>query len=201
MDIFDTRQNLFDTMAVLEFISDSSGKILLPNVPMHVDEKVIPMVRNKDRYQYVARQFSNKFLKWYVIALIHEMEGEQNFNTYLGNGQSIQHITTIVPKGRGPFKNFEAGAIDALNIQRTNNKDISTVGKLLYFFESYNGFGYKKTNTPYLWSGSNQYIKGKYVKDGIYDPNYVSTQIGIALMFKRLVELGAVTLTPTGGHS
>jgi len=46
-----------------------------------------------------------------------------------------------------------------------------------------------------LWSFSNHYTKGKYVKDGVFDPNAVSQQVGSALVLKRLVERGAAVLT------
>ncbi len=150
------------------------------------------MISNKERYASIAKHFSNHNLKWYVISCIHELEAEQNFSKYLGNGQDLNKVTTIVPKGRGPFSTFEDGAIDALNLQGANGVDMSTVGKLLFFLEGYNGYGYTmyhNINSPYLWSGSNQYTKGKYVEDGKWDPNAVSTQIGVALLLKRLQEL------------
>ena len=68
--------------------------------------------------------------------------------------------------------------------------------RVLYRWEQYNGFGYhwRDAKTPYLWSFSNHYVKGKYVSDGRYDPNYVSQQCGAAVTLKALVEAGAVQL-------
>jgi lysozyme family protein len=67
---------------------------------------------------------------------------------------------------------------------------------MLYRWETYNGFGYhwRNTKTPYLWSFSNHYVKGKYVSDGRWDPNYVSQQCGAAITLKALVETGTVSL-------
>ena len=48
--------------------------------------------------------------------------------------------------------------------------------------------GYKKKGVPnpYLWSFTTEYIKGKYVADGRYDPNAVSKQPGVAAIMKDL---------------
>lgn len=185
MNKIETRQHLFDTMTINQ------------NAIGRVEATVENMIKNRDRYAEVARHFSNKDLKWYVVACIHALEGELNFNTYLGNGQSIHKITTIVPKGRGPFKNFEEGAIDALKLQGANGVDMSSIGALLYFLEGYNGYGYEKyhqndeewVNSPYLWAGSNHYQRGKYTSDGKWNAKYVSDQIGVALLLKRLKDL------------
>jgi lysozyme family protein len=103
-----------------------------------------------------------------------------------------------VPKGR-PLRNlqvgekaytFEESAVDALLMKDLDKKTNWTIGKILERFENYNGTGYREyhpsVNTPYLWSGTNHYIKGKYVKDGKYDSNAVSKQIGVAILIKKL---------------
>src|SRR5258708_27281051 len=51
---------------------------------------------------------------WWFIAVVHEREGAQKWDTFLGNGQSLSRKTTIIPKGRGPFNTWEDGAVDAL---------------------------------------------------------------------------------------
>ena len=54
------------------------------------------------------------------MVLRHYRESNFNFDTYLGNGQSLARVTTIVPKGRGPFTGPDAfinGAIDALRLE------------------------------------------------------------------------------------
>ena len=63
-------------------------------------------------------------------------------------------------------------------------------------WERYNGLGYRKfnINSPYLWSYTNQYSKGKFVADGKFDANAVSAQCGAAAMLRELVNRGAVTL-------
>jgi len=61
---------------------------------------------------------------------------------------------------------------------------------LLFAFESYNGFGSRRNgiNTPYLWSFSNHYTKGKFIRDHVFDPEAVSDQAGAAVLLRRINE-------------
>lgn len=151
--------------------------------------KVEKMKSNSERYAAIASTFINPGLKWWLIAVIHEMECTQDFTKYLGNGQDLNKVTTIVPKGRGPFGSFEEGAIDALKLQGADKITDWSLGNVLTFLEGYNGFGYEKYHnmpSPYLWAGSNWYTKGKYTSDGKFDSEAVSNQIGVALLLKSL---------------
>jgi lysozyme family protein len=53
--------------------------------------------------------------------------------------------------------------------------------------------GYRRRGvpSPYLWSFSNLYTKGKFVADGHFDANAVSAQCGAAVMLKALQGQGA----------
>jgi len=184
------RKQLFDSMVVHQNITDSKGRILLSDVPGVIDRRTGMMLQNKLRYEAIAHKFPNP-IRWFHIALLHEMECEQNFNCYLGNGQIFWKKTTIVPKGRGPFSSFEKGAIDAIRFDRLNKVQDWSIGNTLYILEGFNGYGYAKyrgINSPYLWSGSNKYVSGKYISDNVYSRTAVSTQIGIALLMKKLFE-------------
>jgi lysozyme family protein len=48
--------------------------------------------------------------------------------------------------------------------------------------------------SPYLWSGSQHYTSGKFVADGTFDPDAVSKQSGAAVILRRMVDQGAVSL-------
>lgn len=188
------RQNLFDTMSLREKIVSLNGVVLVPDVAKTLQKKVDRILEHKDRYLAVAHKFSNPGLKWWLIAVIHEMECSLDFTKYLGNGQSIHIKTTIVPKGRGPFETWEEGAIDAIDLKHLNDVTDWSMGSVLYILEGYNGYGYnylkepnKPINSPYLWSSTNHYTSGKYVKDGIYNANTVSTQIGVAPLLQKLI--------------
>lgn len=138
----------------------------------------------KARYKAVEARTG---VPWFVIAVIHQRESSGDFYGVLHNGQKIigtGRKTTLVPKGRGPFSSWEEAAIDALtkcHPYAARNKDWS-IGGALALLERYNGLGYanRKLPSPYLWAGTNQYVKGKYVADGKFDPNVIDSQLGCA---------------------
>ena len=94
---------------------------------------------------------------------------------------------------RGPFASWEAAAIDALvkcPPYLARHRDWS-IAAALTALETYNGIGYAARGlpSPYLWSGTNQYRAGKYVRDGVYDPGKVDPQLGCAALMVALMEL------------
>jgi lysozyme family protein len=48
--------------------------------------------------------------------------------------------------------------------------------------------------TPYLWSFSNHYERGKFVADGKFSSTARSQQCGAAVMLKLLAEAGEIKL-------
>lgn len=162
---------------------------------------------NRRRYEAVAKTLAaaGYNIPWWFIAVTHYREagldknGNPRWDTYLGNGQSLKRKTTIVPKGRGPFNSWEEGAVDALVYAppyAAKNKDWS-IGGALAKIEEYNGLGYAGMDkpSPYVWAGTDQYDKGKYVADHVYDPNHVDTQLGCAGILKFM---GVFKTAPTG---
>lgn len=139
----------------------------------------------KARYQKVEKITG---VPWWFIAVVHQREASQNWSTQLGQGDPLSKKSTHIPKGRGPFKTWEEGAVDALvNCApfAARNKDWS-IGGSLAMLEKYNGLGYynKGVPSPYIWAGTNQYTSGKYVADGVYNPSAVDTQLGCAGLLK-----------------
>ena len=167
-----------------------------------VNQMAARIVANRGRYQAVAKPLG---IPWYVVALIHSLEAGGNFSTHLHNGDPLTARTTRVPAGRPstgrpPFT-WEESAIDALTMQGLPKwKDWSAPG-VLYKLEAYNGFGYRDhhpdVNTPYLWSFTNHYSRGKYVADGSFSASAVSDQCGAGALLRRLAEIGAVQLGRT----
>jgi lysozyme family protein len=138
---------------------------------------------------------------WWFIAVTHYRESNQNWRGSLAQGDPWNRVSTHVPKGRGPFKSWEEAAVDALvkcSPYAARNKDWS-IGGALAMLEKYNGLGYanKGLPSPYLWAGTNQYSRGKYVADGVFDPNHVDTQLGVAGLLKRMNIFGIPTSKPT----
>lgn len=125
---------------------------------------------------------------WFVIAAIHNLEGGVSFNKQLLNGEDWRKVTTLVPKGRGPWKSWEESAVEGLrNLRNTMGL---TIPALLEKCERHNGLGYYRMGrtSPYLWSMTNHYSTGKYVADGKFDPSAISRQVGAAALILMLIE-------------
>lgn len=146
---------------------------------------------NKPRYEAVVLSLANGMPYWFV-GIIHFMEGGGKFTTHLHNGDPLKEKTVNVPKGRpllgNPPYSWEESAIDALTYMKYDKVTDWGIQNCLDLFERYNGLAYKKKRlqSPYLWSYTQFYTKGKYVKDGKYDPNAVSKQPGVAAIMKEL---------------
>ncbi len=139
---------------------------------------------------------------WAMVAVIHYLECSSDFSKHLHNGDPLTGYTVKFPPnrpqnaGKPPFT-WEVSAVDAMRYQQFDKKQNWTLPEVLHELEAYNGFGYhnnKKGNTPYLWSYSNLYTKGKYVRDFKYDANVVSAQIGAAVLLKRMEQRGLIYL-------
>jgi len=161
------------------------------SVRQHDVEKIRDeIISNKIRYQSVE---STTSVPWYVISVIHCLEGSLNFKTHLHNGDSLSAKTIHVPKGRPlgtpPFT-WEGSAEDALKFDNMTSVSKWTLSKILFKLEGFNGFGYRTKHpevlTPYLWSFSQHYSKGKFVQDGKYDSDAVSKQCGAAVILKLM---------------
>ena len=154
---------------------------------------------NRLRYEQVEQATK---VPWFVVATIHSLEGSLNFKTHLHNGDPLTARTVHVPKGRPlgkpPFT-WEESAIDALQFDGLTTVTKWTLPMILFKLEGFNGFGYRTRHpevlTPYLWSFTNHYQKGKFVADGKFDPNAVSKQCGGAAILKALSLDGTIDIS------
>jgi lysozyme family protein len=130
---------------------------------------------------------------WYVVGLIHGLECDFNFRQHLHNGDSLQHRTVNEPTGRpvkgDPPFDWDYSAIDALSYDKFIGWTDWSAAGICYKLEGYNGWGYRArhVNSPYLWSCSNNYERGKFVSDGHWDPDAVSKQVGAIVALKQMV--------------
>jgi lysozyme family protein len=148
------------------------------------------LVAAKARYQAVEVQTG---VPWVFIAVTHQRESSQNWNRSLAQGDPWNQRSTHVPAGRGPFSSWEEAAVDALvncGPYAARNKDWTLAGTLTKL-EEYNGLGYfrKGIPSPYIWSGTDQYSRGKYVADGVFDPDTVDKQLGCAGLILAMMQL------------
>lgn len=152
---------------------------------------------------------------YYIVGLIHEMEASCRPNVYLGNGDPLfdkngNGLKSVnVPKGRGPFKNFIEGAIDALTASNRWKITDWSIEHILFKCETYNGMGYWNNgmklyghpiNSPYLWASSSNYGKkphtGRYVGDGNWQHEAISTRVGIGTALKYMEQVGYFKESP-----
>ena len=149
----------------------------------------------KDRY-IAAYTRSGIPALWYMV--INERESGSDFDAYLGNGQSLHRVTTLVPAGRGPWASWEDGAIDATTYDHVGRPGPEgwTWAWFLFKCEGWNGFGPRLhgRHSGYLWSGSQVYDTepeggGKYVADGVWDASVYDTQLGCYPLARAILQL------------
>ena len=150
------------------------------------------------RYETVGKPLGTP---WWIIGVIHAMESEVNFHTHLHNGDPLTQRTVQVPAGRpkegNPPFTWEFSATDALKLHDFHVWRDWSVAGALYKAEEYNGWGVRKFHaasgpTAYLWSYTNLYLGGKYVKDGIWSAAVKSQQPGVAAMLRLMVDRGLI---------
>lgn len=163
--------------------------VVNPERRADIEVVITRMMKSRERYQTVQLVVG---VPWYVIAVIHNMECDGRFNCHLHNGDPLSSRTVQVPEGRpaagNPPFTWEASAIDALRYEGFDVWRDWSIAGTLFKLEAYNGFGSRKHGipTPYLWSGSQHYSRGKYVADHKFDPNAVSSEIGAAVLLSRM---------------
>lgn len=150
------------------------------------------LVAAKSRYRAIERSTG---VPWFIIAVIHQRESSQRWDRSIAQGDLWNKKSTHVPKGRGPFKSFEEAAVDALKNCApfaARWKDWSPGGAMT-LLEHYNGLGYANRGlpSPYIWSGTDQYVKGKYVADGKFSASAVDKQLGCAGLIMAMQDLDA----------
>jgi len=132
---------------------------------------------------------------WHVIGIIHMMECGGSFRGHLHNGDSLQARTHQVPAGRprtgNPPFTWEESACDALRYDGLDKVADWAPERIAWCLERFNGMGYRNKGVPsaYLWSGSNQYSRGKYIRDGVWSSTAVSEQIGGMVLYKEMLAL------------
>lgn len=188
-------------LAVLrpEYISLWSGAQIRPERAAAALELARRLASSRARYE---RAGSPHRVPWQVVAAIHSLEGggsSGDFSRHLHNGDPLSARTVNVPAGRPPAGSppftWEDSASDAL--RRFDSWTDWSLAGTLYQLERYNGMGYRirvspPTPTPYLWSWTTAYSRGKFVRDGVYNPDAVSAQCGAAAIFKAMESAGII---------
>ena len=133
-------------------------------------------------------------IPWYFIAAVHLRESNLDFKRHLHNGDPLTARTVRVPAGRPPSGDppfsFHDSARDVLIWKSLDGRKDWSLPVLLYRLEAYNGWGYyhRDLPSPYLWSFSEHYRAGKFIRDGVFDPEAIDGQCGTATLLRRLAE-------------
>lgn len=182
--------------------------VLRPQYIPEIDSVLSKLLLGKSRYEAVAAAV-NKDMPWWMVCLEHAMEAgsfSKPFSKHLHCGDPLDARTVHVPAGRpklnpkggvdppsaiNPYS-WEESAVDAMLLAKYDKETDWSLGNILWEFEKFNGLGYRHhgINTPYVWSYTNHYTSGKYIKDG---PNgwsaaAVSKQPGCAAYLLRMKE-------------
>jgi lysozyme family protein len=136
-----------------------------------------------------------------VLMALAEREMSGNLHCYLGNGEPLNRVTRLVPKGRGPFlqpfpDNFIAGACDALHLDGLDQVAAGigwSMASAAYESEEWNGWGYRSRGipSPYVFGGTTVQKRGKFVRDGLYDASVMDPQLGTVAIIETLIALDA----------
>lgn len=163
-------------------------------------DRIIDTVMLPNRTRYAEAGVAGGDTPWWVVAIVHMMEGSGNFATHLHNGDPLSARTVQVPPGRPPTGEppftWEESAADALTLDGVAEQEDWSVAGAAYAFERFNGWGYRGRGivSPYLAAQTNLWTKGKYVADGHFDPDAGSSQVGALAYLKRLADRGLIAL-------
>ncbi len=127
-----------------------------------------------------------------LVAAIHWRESSGSFKKYLHQGDPLGKQAVNVPTNIPIFHDWHKAAVHALTMSdkaanRDNlgiNADTEDPATLASYAEAYNGLGYhyRGKPSPYVYSGTDAYTSGKYVRDSQYSNGTVDKQLGVITM-------------------
>lgn len=165
-----------------------------------IDKAISLYIDNKPTYVAIEKMRTGG-VPSAVVFVLHGRESTWSFKKHLHEGSPLTTRTRWVPVGRpkappanGMSYTFLESAEDALyKLKDLESIDWTMCNDALYNIEKYNGLGYLKyrpIHSPYMWSGTNHYTKGKYVADGKYSSTAIDKQLGTCAILKRMVDRG-----------
>ncbi len=163
-----------------------------------LDRMVALYQRLAPRYAAIERLRANG-VPSEILFCLHQRESSGSFACHPHEGSPLTHRTRDVPKGRIPGApppyTFLQSAEDAYYVcDRLDLIGWHRVSTALQGVESFNGLGYQRFHpevpSPYLWSGTSLYKRGKYTADGRFDHFAIDRQPGVAAILKRMEQRG-----------
>ncbi|MDD2902008.1 MAG: TIGR02594 family protein [Syntrophales bacterium] len=167
-------QRLFDTLTIN------------PEKIGAIDRMIERLLKNRRLYEVVASPLG---IPWVGLGLIHGLEGGAGISRRLQDGARL-------PETDNPESTWQESASRILQNQGWHQWQDWSIPGLLFKLEEYNGWGYyyHRVNSPYLWSFSQHYNRGKYIRDGVWSAAAVSQQAGAAVILRRMLDRGLVSL-------
>lgn len=155
-----------------------------------IDAAARYIIANRSVYEKVQAATG---VPWDFVGALHWRESNGNFRTHLHNGDSLAKKTWRVPAGRPPGNppfDWFYSAIDALKMKHMDQwHDWSMEGRA-FKAEEYNGWGYwGRHPSPYLWSGTDVYTRGKFYEDRKYSSTIVDAQVGVMPIMLRIKDM------------
>lgn len=127
-----------------------------------------------------------------LIAAIHWRECSGSFDKYLHQGDPLGKAAVRVPTNIPIFHDWHKAAVHALTMSdkaaHQDNLGVTAETEdpatLATYAEAYNGLGYhnRERVSPYVYSGTDAYESGKYVRDGVFSNSAVDKQLGVITM-------------------
>lgn len=149
--------------------------------------------KHQARYEAVSQKTG---IPAKLVASLHWRESTGDFSTYLHQGDPLGKKARNEPNNIPIFHHWEDAAVHALTMKDKKavrdglgmKADTQDTAAIATYAEFYNGLGYHKKGraSPYVYSGTDQYQKGKYVSDGRYDKNHKDQQLGVLTMMDAL---------------
>jgi lysozyme family protein len=154
--------------------------VISPEFEIDADLQAKRIIVNKLVYESLQSRINSPddcFITWFTIGVIHAMEGNCSLKNSIEDGEPLREGISWLEDARQVLSNRPKRGLDGfLDLE---------------YIERHNGFGYRTHGiySPYLWSGTQFYTKGKYGSDGQYDPELVSRQVGAVPVLIHLAKL------------
>lgn len=171
---------------------------LNPAWSIALDKLVSRYQRTQATYVQIQNMRPNGIPAAVCFGLLYR-ESDNDMTCSPAQGDSLSRRSTHVPRGRipnvEPPYTFLQAAEDSYyspQLDHMDAKDWSSIGAALDNSEGFNGWGYRNRGmvSPYVWSGTSVYQRGKFVADGRLDRSFVDKQAGVAAILLRFRERG-----------
>ncbi len=169
----------------------SSDDIVIVRYRPQIDLAIKKILANRANFE---KAVEGTFIPWWWVACVMYRENGVDMSRQLLNGQRWDRITTLVPKGLGPWGSWIDSAKFALAKYRGEGMHHWDIATAIVEWEKWNGLGYKRRglNSPYVYSGTSRQNPGLYVADGKFDPRKMDPRPGCLAIYIGLKELGYV---------